>query len=291
MNMAGNITIIEPRDNFQKVSRDVILNPEVDVFTLGVYVKVLCLGVKWKMNVPGLAKALGCSADRIRKAFSTLESTGYLRRVRIKGDHGHFTGWDYEVSSEPLTDIAKTPTSENTDVGEIRTSETPKYGEMPRISIDLKEKKETINKNTEKNISIPPYPPTKSSAFSLRSALIAAGVSADVADAWLAVRKAKRAVNTEVAWRAIEREILKSGRSAADCIRFAAERSWAGFKAEWLNEESTKRPTPAAPSNQKGDYVLNGMRIMDRLQGTHYYEDYMAQKNGITFPKNDIDEQ
>lgn len=289
MNMAGNITIIEPRDNFQKVSRDVILNPEVDVFTLGVYVKVLCLGVKWKMNVPGLAKALGCSADRIRKAFSTLESTGYLRRVRIKGDHGHFTGWDYEVSSEPLTDIAKTPTSENTDVGEIRTSETPKYGEMPRISIDIKENIETKNKNTE-DISIPPYPPTKSSAFSLRSALIAAGVSADVADAWLAVRKAKRAVNTEVAWRAIEREISRSGRSANDCIRFAVERSWAGFKADWLNEESTKRPTPTAPSHVKGNYVLNGMRILDSLQGTNYYEQYMATKNGTTL-KRDIVEQ
>lgn len=152
--------------------------------------------------------------------------------------------------------------------------------------------KENINNKNikEKNISIPPYPPTKSSAFSLRSALIAAGVSADVADAWLAVRKAKRAVNTEVAWRAIEREISRSGRSAGECIRFAAERSWAGFKADWLNEESTKRPTPAAPSHVKGDYVLNGMRILDSLQGTNYYEQYMATKNGTTL-KRDIDEQ
>lgn len=158
---------------------------------------------------------------------------------------------------------------------------------------NFREEENNIEENIleEKNISIPPYPPTKSSAFSLRSELIAAGVSADVADAWLAVRKAKRAVNTEVAWRAIEREISRSGRSAGECIRFAAERSWAGFKAEWLNEENTRRATPAAPSNQKGNYVLDAMKGLDQLQGTNYYEQYMAAKNGITFPKIDIDEQ
>jgi hypothetical protein len=81
----------------------------------------------------------------------------------------------------------------------------------------------------------------------LRSALLAAGVTAEVADAWLAVRKAKKAVNTELAWKAIEREIQKSGRSADECIRFSAERSWAGFKADWLKEEDTRK-SPSSPT-------------------------------------------
>ena len=33
------------------------------------------------------------------------------------------------------------------------------------------------------------------------------------------------------------------------------------------------------------------MKGLDQLQGTNYYEQYMAAKNGITFPKIDIDEQ
>jgi len=49
--------------------------------------------------------------------------------------------------------------------------------------------------------------------------------------------------------------------------------------------------TPAAPSKQKGNYVLDAMKGLDQLQGTNYYEQYMAAKNGITFPKIDIDEQ
>ena len=48
--MAGNIIIIEPHNNFQKVAKDVILNKEIDVLTLGVYVRVLCLGTSRKLQ-------------------------------------------------------------------------------------------------------------------------------------------------------------------------------------------------------------------------------------------------
>ena len=122
-NMAGNITIIEPKSNYQRVSKEIIFNQEVDALTLGVYVKVLCLGKKWRLDVQGLAKALGVSADKIRHCFAILEGTGYLRRTRAQGANGRFKGWDYEICSEPLTDISKTPTSVKSDIGKNRPSE------------------------------------------------------------------------------------------------------------------------------------------------------------------------
>lgn len=121
--MAGNIKIIEPRENYQKVSKDIIFNDKVDPLTLGVYVKVLCLGKKWELNIKGLASALHISADKVRASFAILEETGYLRRTRVQGTNGHFSGWDYEISSEPLTDIAKTPTSVKSERRKTPTSE------------------------------------------------------------------------------------------------------------------------------------------------------------------------
>lgn len=227
-----------------------------------------------------LAERAGVAQRTLRDVLKSLEEKGLVKEFPLLRDSHNVTAY----TTTPPAEIAAYQPAEI--AGGDRQNLPVASGRICRsikVNIENKDIK-------EKNISIPPYPPTKSSAFSLRSALIAAGVSADVADAWLAVRKAKRAVNTEVAWRAIEREISRSGRSANDCIRFAAERSWAGFKAEWLNEESTKRPTPAAPSHAKGDYVLNGMRILDSLQGTNYYGEYMAAKNGTTL-KRDIDEQ
>lgn len=121
--MAGNIRIIEPRENYQKVAKSIIFNEKVDALTLGIYVKVLCLGKKWELNIKGLASTLHVSADKIRASFAILEETGYLRRTRVQGTGGRFSGWDYEVSSAPLTDIAKTPTSVKTERREIPTSE------------------------------------------------------------------------------------------------------------------------------------------------------------------------
>lgn len=87
-----------------------------------------------------------------------------------------------------------------------------------------------INIANRDNIS--PLPP-----FNFRQALLDAGVSAETADAWLQVRKAKRCVNTALAFRELMAEIRKSGRTAEECIRFSAARSWAGFMAQWLERE------------------------------------------------------
>lgn len=70
--------------------------------------------------------------------------------------------------------------------------------------------------------------------FDFRSSLISLGVSEEVADSWLSVRKTKRATNTEIAFRRIEQEIQKSGKTAEECITIAVENSWQGFKAEWV---------------------------------------------------------
>ena len=142
--MAGNIKIIEPREHYQKVSKEIIFSDSVDVLTLGVYVKVLTLGKKWQLNVKGLAKTLNISADKIRASFATLEEAGYLRRTRVQGDSGHFTGWDYEVASEPFTDIAKTPTSVKSERRKNRTSENDTQYRDYNEDGDRKEKQETV---------------------------------------------------------------------------------------------------------------------------------------------------
>lgn len=120
LQMSGNITIIPPKENFLKVSKGIIYNGAVDALSLGVYVKVIALGRQWNLNIKGLSKTLQLSEDKIRSCFAVLEKAGYLRRTKTHGAHGHFSGWDYEVSSEPFTDIAKTPTSVNTDIGDNR---------------------------------------------------------------------------------------------------------------------------------------------------------------------------
>lgn len=98
--------------------------------------------------------------------------------------------------------------------------------------------------------------------FDFRKALIGLGVTEEVADAWLMVRKAKRATNSKIAFEKVEREIAKTGRSADDCIRIAVENSWQGFAAEWLER-------PAFRNQGNKTNFQHSMEVADLLFGTN----------------------
>lgn len=101
--------------------------------------------------------------------------------------------------------------------------------------------------------------------FNFRSSLLSIGVHEDVADAWLKVRRNKKATNTEIAFNRICREIELSGKSANECITIAVENSWQGFKAEWLHNR-------AARTAQKGSVLSQSLKVMDRMFGTDLHQ-------------------
>ena len=74
----------------------------------------------------------------------------------------------------------------------------------------------------------------KPKKFDFLASLLALGVPSDLADAWLQVRKAKKMVNTAIAFEAFEREVNLAGIPASECVKVCVEKSWGGFRAEWL---------------------------------------------------------
>lgn len=74
----------------------------------------------------------------------------------------------------------------------------------------------------------------KGKRFDFKNSLIEIGVSPEVAEDWMQVRKAAKATNTETAFNRIKHEIEKSGLSANECITIAVSRSWRGFQADWV---------------------------------------------------------
>lgn len=102
------------------------------------------------------------------------------------------------------------------------------------------------------------YMNKRSNRFDFLNALGEIGVTEPTARDWMAVRKNKKATNTETAFKSIEREILKSGRSAEECITLAVENSWSGFKAEWLFNQQRN------PS-RKVSVLENNMGVAEEL--------------------------
>jgi len=74
--------------------------------------------------------------------------------------------------------------------------------------------------------------------FNFKKSLLDLGVEKQIASDYLKVRSKKRASNTETAFNSIKKQIEKSPLSANESIKVAVEKSWAGFKAEWINNLS-----------------------------------------------------
>lgn len=74
----------------------------------------------------------------------------------------------------------------------------------------------------------------KGKRFDFKNSLIEIGVSPEVVEDWMQVRKTAKAINTETAFNRIKHEIEKSGLSANECITIAVSRSWRGFQADWV---------------------------------------------------------
>lgn len=108
------------------------------------------------------------------------------------------------------------------------------------------------DKSSNKNI--------KDVRFDFKKSLLEIGVSPQVAEDWLKVRKAKKAANTETAFKRIQEEIELSGLSADECITIAVERSWQGFKAEWLS--NYQRQSPQRPTGRRAVSVLENNKMV-----------------------------
>ena len=135
-----------------------------------------------------------------------------------------------------------------------------------------------LNKDKDESLSISSK---EKGHFSFFDALMEIGVTNEVANAWLQVRKAKRAVNTEVAFNRIKQEISKTGLPANECITIAVANSWQGFQASWVaNRRSTP---PQTPPRQMSKFERSLIEF-DKACGSNMHDQLYGKKE-------DIDEQ
>lgn len=70
--------------------------------------------------------------------------------------------------------------------------------------------------------------------------LASIGVDGQLAQDFISLRKQKKAAITETAIKGICREASKANLTPMEAIQICCERGWAGFKAEWVMEQSKK---------------------------------------------------
>lgn len=237
METSGNIFIIEAEDNFKRVHKSIIENKNIDCETLGIYTRIIVLGLKWKLNIKGLSTHLDISDSRIRRSIALLEQEGYVVRTAVRGEGGKFYGWNYQIMPTPIEESKRSsagkPTSQKTDTrlnGQDGEPTTRLTDNTVNGGDNKNKPKESIDLNKDKN---------KNKSFDFKRALLDLGIEENIVNDWLLVRKQKKATNTETAFKRIKNEIALSGISANECITLAVERCWMGFKAEWVKNAAS----------------------------------------------------
>lgn len=89
------------------------------------------------------------------------------------------------------------------------------------------------------------------------------GLSAEAAGEYLAFRKSKKAPLTSGAWKAIVKEIVKSGLEPVDALNTAMARGWQGFDASWL--KSGQRSYGGIGISKQEQIEAANQRVVDEI--------------------------
>lgn len=220
-------------------------------------------------GVPFLADWFGCSINSARKYLHTLEEKGLV--IAQDGNMNGVPFRNYKVSDSHIPqNIGDTPKNLEDTLKNL-TGDPQNIGGCTPQNLEGEYNIDTKINNKRDNNNI------KAKTFDFRAALINIGVSEETADAWMQVRKAKKAVNTELAFNEIHNEIMRSGYAAEDCIRTAAVNSWRGFKSDWMLNAQEERKEKVAPKRKESTFEKN-LRTIDEMMGTNYHEQYYGNK-------------
>ena len=100
-------------------------------------------------------------------------------------------------------------------------------------SVDFGEEENNQPLNAQKETSPPvaPAPPP----FNFRKAMLSEGFAPELVDEWLKIRKAKKAINTERAFKTFIEQVRKTNQDINTVLSIIVQKQWKGFEAEWLH--------------------------------------------------------
>ena len=261
---------------FALVPMEVVLDRRLTLEQLRVLIALFSFRSKTTDTVwpsrRALSERTGLHVSNISAATTALVKLGWLEKV---GDGGCSTSATYRLCAPKLsTGVAEQATHPRSRIGypPVAESATTPVAESARG-------KEHTNEHTNEHTkehglaaagaaaepaarAVKPAKPSKpakdaQAAKPSKVAPAAAqaekpeGVSAEVWQAFLALRRAKRAPLTPLALRVIEQEAVKAGVSLQEALETCCAFGWQGFRAEWLLRDKVQRGAGAPVLKQR----------------------------------------
>ena len=171
------------------------------------------------ISVSQLVKGTGYNKDSVLKGCEKLVQMGVIERKSFANQPAKYVLTDSIFAVDILD--SENIAGENIDGG-------------VDILDSVHSKDSTHNNNSKTTI-------TKANiyTFDFKKELMKLSGDEKLVEAWLKVRKDKRASNTEYAFKALISEQQKSGLTLNQVLEHCVVNSWKGFKAEWIKNQNT----------------------------------------------------
>ena len=127
----------------------------------------------------------------------------------------------------------------NDNVNDISFLEKKKQKSM-RTDFGEEENNQPLNTEKETSPPVAPAPPP----FNFRKAMLSEGFAPELVDEWLKIRKAKKAINTELAFKTFIEKVRKTNQDINSVLEIVVQKQWKGFEAEWLHSAQAPLQSP-----------------------------------------------
>jgi len=105
-------------------------------------------------------------------------------------------------------------------------------------------------KETSPRVTAAPPP------FNFKQAMLSAGFAADLTEEWLKIRKAKKAVNSELAFKTFLGHVQRTGRDKNEILALVVQKQWKGFEASWVQSaQQSHNPQEPVIIDQNGNII------------------------------------
>lgn len=83
--------------------------------------------------------------------------------------------------------------------------------------------------------------------FNAKAFMCGLGYDEKLVSEWFEVRKLKKLKNTETALNGFHKEVMNSKNNINEVLKTCVEKSWGGFKTEWLKNQSNEQKKEVSP--------------------------------------------
>ena len=138
-----------------------------------------------------------------------------------------------------------------------------------RTDFSEEENNQPLSDQKETSPPVAPAPPP----FNFRKAMLNEGFAPELVDEWLKIRKAKKAINSELAFKTFIDHVRKTNQDINAILSIIVQKQWKGFEADWLH--NTQSPQPIANNqiilDENGNIITNGQQQQSTSDKQQYY--------------------